>query len=138
MTRATLNAISPFFIVSDLPRALAFYCEWLGFDIAHASPDPHPFFAIVQRDEVQIFLKAINVTVAPLPNSQRHPWARWDAFLYAPEPDALAAEFIARGVSPSTALADTNDGLRGFEITDPDGYVLFFGRPRQTEAQPFL
>jgi len=28
-------------------------------------------------------------------------------------------------------LKDTHDGLRGFEICDPDGYVLFFGRPRQ-------
>jgi hypothetical protein len=27
-------------------------------------------------------------------------------------------------------LKDTHDGLRGFEIKDPDGYVLFFGRPR--------
>jgi hypothetical protein len=26
---------------------------------------------------------------------------------------------------------DTTDGLRGFEITDADGYVLFFGRPRE-------
>ena len=26
---------------------------------------------------------------------------------------------------------DTHDGLRGFELTDPDGYVLFFGRPRE-------
>jgi hypothetical protein len=26
-------------------------------------------------------------------------------------------------------LADTNDGLRAFEITDNSGYVLCFGRP---------
>ena len=30
----------------------------------------------------------------------------------------------------SVPLEDTHDGLRGFEICDPDGYVLFFGRPR--------
>jgi hypothetical protein len=35
-----------------------------------------------------------------------------------------------RGVDFSATLKDTNDGLRGFEIRDPDGYVLFFGRPR--------
>jgi hypothetical protein len=34
-------------------------------------------------------------------------------------------------VRPSAFLyKDTHDGLRGFEIQDPDGYVLFFGRPR--------
>jgi len=30
----------------------------------------------------------------------------------------------------SEPLKDTHDGLRGFELRDADGYVLFFGRPR--------
>jgi hypothetical protein len=25
---------------------------------------------------------------------------------------------------------DNDDGLRGFEVKDADGYMLFFGRPR--------
>jgi hypothetical protein len=54
---------------------------------------------------------------------------RWDAYILANDPDALAAEFIDRGISFSAPLGDTHDGLRGFEITDPDGYVLFFGKP---------
>jgi uncharacterized glyoxalase superfamily protein PhnB len=53
-----------------------------------------------------------------------------DAFVYVPDPDALAAEFAGHGATFSEPLKDTHDGLRGFEITDPDGYVLFFGRPR--------
>jgi len=60
---------------------------------------------------------------------QRHPLARWDAFVHTPDPDALASEFMARGVTLHTPLADTDDSLRGFELQDPDGYVLFFGRP---------
>jgi hypothetical protein len=40
----------------------------------------------------------------------------------SPDPDALAAAFASR--------KDTHDGLRGFELKDADGYVLFFGRPR--------
>jgi len=67
--------------------------------------------------------------VGPLPNSKRHPDMRWDAYILANDPDALAAEFIDRGISFSAPLGDTHDGLRGFEITDPDGYVLFFGKP---------
>jgi hypothetical protein len=31
----------------------------------------------------------------------------------------------------SKSLKDTHDGLRGFELIDPDGHVLFFGRPQQ-------
>jgi hypothetical protein len=48
-----------------------------------------------------------------------------------PDPDALAAEFTSRGVMFSEPLKDTSDGLRGFELKDVDGYVLFFGRPRE-------
>ena len=54
----------------------------------------------------------------------------WDAYVYAPDPDALAAAFAAHGAPFSKPLQDTHDGLRGFEICDPNGYVLFFGRPR--------
>jgi hypothetical protein len=43
----------------------------------------------------------------------------------------LAAEYDASGVSFSSGLQDTHDGLRGFEVIDPDGHVLFFGRPQQ-------
>jgi hypothetical protein len=31
----------------------------------------------------------------------------------------------------SVPRKDTTDGLRGFELKDADGYVLFFGRPRE-------
>ena len=51
-----------------------------------------------------------------------------NAYVYAPDPDALAAEFTDHGAAFSAK--DTHDGLRGFEICDPDRYVLFFGRPR--------
>ena len=55
--------------------------------------------------------------------------ARWDAYFSVPDPDAMAAELEGRGVSFSDSLKDTHDGLRGFELIDPDGHVLFFGRP---------
>jgi hypothetical protein len=57
-------------------------------------------------------------------------WARWNAYVYVPDPDALAAEFSSRHVEFSRPLQDDDDGLRGFELEDADGYVLFFGRPR--------
>ena len=112
----------------NVPAALAFYCEKLGFEIEYQEPEHEPFFAIVRRDGAMIFLKAVGVE--PLPNGKRHPWARWDAYASAPDPDVLAAEFTSRGVVFSKPLQDTQDGLRGFELEDADGYVLFFGRPR--------
>lgn len=131
MTGPTTAAISPFFIVSNVERTIAFYSGKLGFEVTFQEPDQNPFFAIVRRDGAQLFVKAVDENTPPLPNSMRHPSARWDAYVYAPDPDALAVEFTANGTTFSEPLQDTHDGLRGFEIHDPDGYVLFFGRPRQ-------
>ena len=129
MTRPTTTAISPCFIVSNVDQTMAFYREKLGFETTFQEPDRNPFFAIIRRDGAQLFVKS-DGHVTPLPNPKRHPYMRWDAFIYAPDPDALAAEFARHGAAFSVSLKDTDDGLRGFEITDPDGYVLFFGHPR--------
>ena len=124
-----LGHISPFFIVTDLARTVAYYEKALGFDVRVSSPSDSPFFAIVGRDSVQVHLKEVSDEVSPRPNSRQHPWARWDAFIYLADPDALARELSTRGVEFHRQLMDTDDGLRGFEVADPDGYVLFFGRP---------
>ena len=120
---------SPFFIVADLPRSLDHYVGRLGFECRHKSPEPEPFFAIVGRADAQIMLKAIGEAAPPSPNHERHEWARWDAFVFASDPDGLAREFAGRNVFFRQALGDTDENLRGFEIADPDGYVCFFGRP---------
>jgi catechol 2,3-dioxygenase-like lactoylglutathione lyase family enzyme len=129
MARATTSAISPSFIVTDVERTIAFYRDKLGFETRFRQPEQNPFFAIIGRDGAQIFIKSER-DIVPLPNSRRHPHLRLDSFVYVPDPDALAAEFADHGVAFSVPLKDTSDGLRGFEICDPDGYVLFFGRPR--------
>lgn len=130
MTRPKIESMCPFFIVSNVETILAFYEEKLGFETQYREPAEAPFFAIVARDGAWLLLKAGEVE--PLPNPKRDPAMRWDAYCYVPEPDALAAEFAERGAPFSSPLKDTSDGLRGFEITDPDGYVLFFGRPRDS------
>src|SRR5579862_7484726 len=95
MTRATTQAISPFFIVSNVDQTIAFYRDKLGFETRFLQPERDPFFAIIGRDGAQILVKSDKDT-APLPNPKRNPSMRWDAFVYAPDPDALAAEFAER------------------------------------------
>jgi catechol 2,3-dioxygenase-like lactoylglutathione lyase family enzyme len=132
MTKPAIDGIAPFFIVRNVPAALAFYRDNLGFDIIFQGPQPDDiFFGIVQRGAAMIMLKDIGVE--PVPNYTRDVKAgiaRWDAYLDVPDPDALAAEFSSRGVEFFEPLKDTNDGLRGFELKDADGYMLFFGRVR--------
>ena len=128
----------PQFTVPDVVRTAEYYRDVLGFVIAgywdgeEASlrTEPPPFFGIVRRGAAMIMLKAVGVE--PVPNYTRDVqkgWARWDAYVNVPDPDALAAEFSARHVEFSQPLKDDEDGLRGFELKDADGYVLFFGRP---------
>ena len=132
MATAAVTAISPFFIVRHVPTALAFYRDRLGFEVTFEGPSPDDvFFGIVRRGGAEILLKDIGVD--PVPNHTRgveKGIARWDAFVDAPDPDALAAEFASRQVAFLEPLRDTDDGLRGFELQDADGYVLFFGSVR--------
>ena len=132
MTTPDITGIAPFFIVRDVPAAMAFYRDRLGFDIVLQGPsDDDIFFGIVRRGAAMILLKAVGVE--PVPNYTRdikQGIARWDAYLQVPDPDALAAEFSSRNVVFLQPLKDDDDGLRGFEVRDADGYVLFFGRPR--------
>lgn len=124
----TFTSIAPFFIVRDVLAATRFYQDKLGFEVTFVARENEPPFAIVARGGARLMLKAIAPEVQAVPNHTRHPWAKWDAFVHVPDPDALALEFVGRSASLRTALGNTEDGLRGFEIADLDGYVLFFGR----------
>src|SRR5689334_23620812 len=132
MNTAEIAGIAPFFIVRDVPAALKFYKESLGFNIVFQGPSEDDiFFGIVKRGGAMIILKEIGVE--PTPNYTKDikkGIARWDAYLDVPDPDALAQEFASRDVEFFHPLSDGEDGLRGFEVKDADGYLLFFGSPQ--------
>ena len=131
MDRPEVGIAAPLFIVRSVPATLAFYRDKLGFDVTFQGPEPNDiFFGIVERGRAMIMFKAVDVE--PVPNYTRdigHGIARWDAYIYVPDPDALAAEFSARNVQFFVPLQNNSDNLRGFEVQDVDGYVLYFGRP---------
>ena len=126
-----IGGASPLFIVRSVPETLEFYRDRLGFEITFQGPEPNDiFFGIVQRGRAMIMFKSVGVE--PVPNYTRDVGcgiASWDAYIYVPDPDALFAELELRGVEFSQPLHDNHDNLRGFELKDVDGYVLFFGRP---------
>lgn len=118
-----LEGIAPFFIVRDVTAGADLYRVRLGFTITRLTPSGAPVFAIVRRDGAELLLKAPDATVGTLP--ERHPYVRWDAFIPTTAPDALSG----RGVAVRATEANASDGLKGFEVRDMDGYVLFFGHP---------
>jgi catechol 2,3-dioxygenase-like lactoylglutathione lyase family enzyme len=118
MTRAEISGVSPFFIVADVPAALSFYRDKLGFEVTFRGPTPEDeFFGIVRRDGAMIMFKALGVE--PLPNYNREPAFSWDAYLEVPDPDALAAEFASRGVS---FLRASNEHRRWSQGLRDQGY----------------
>jgi len=129
-TMTNLTHIWPSFIVSNLKTSVSFYIDKLGFEVRYIGPEGDPFWAIVGRDTISIMLKEIAPDVKPVPNHSLHKWARWDAYISTAEPDTLYEEYRSRGVMFHQPIMDDDDGLRGFEVEDTDGYVLFFGRPR--------
>jgi len=133
MTQPEIGGASPLFIVRSVPETLAFYRDRLGFEVTFEGPEPNDiFFGIVERGRAMIMFKAVDVE--PVPNHTRdigHGIARWDAYIYVPDPDAMAAEFASRNVEFFEPLTNTTDDLRGFEVQDANGYVLFFGRPNK-------
>lgn len=121
-----LVSISPFFIAKDLKISIACYVDRFGFQLDFEGPPDDVYYARVSREGVGIMLKAITPDVLPLPNHTRHVWARWDAYVYTRDPDALYQEFTTRGATFVKPLSFIDDGLWGFEVSDADGYVLAF------------
>ena len=127
-----LTCIAPCLVARDVPATLAFYRDQLGFEITFQGPEPSDiFFGIVQRGAAMIMLK--DVGVDPLPNCMRDVkkgWARWDAYLYVPDPDALAragGEFV---VFPELTLTD-------LAMPTADGFQLI-SAIRRTSRTPII
>lgn len=131
MDKAQIGIAAPLFIVRSVPETLAFYRDKLGFDVTFEGPEPDDiFFGMVERGKAMFMFKAIDVE--PVPNCTRdigHGIAPWDAYVYVADPDALYDEFVSRDVEFRTELGDNSDNLRGFEVRDCNGYVVYFGRP---------
>lgn len=132
----SLTSITPFFIVADLSRSIAYYIDKLGFELDFQGPAGDVYYAQVKRDRVAVMLKVISPEVAPVPNHTRHVWARWDAYVYTPDPDMLFGEFTRRGATFVTELSFIDAGLWGFEVADADGYVIAFFQLRDQEPSP--
>ncbi|HKO89753.1 MAG TPA: VOC family protein, partial [Polyangiaceae bacterium] len=102
-----LLSICPHFIVAQYRSSVDYYRGKLGFVPVIEVPEGEPFFAVVKRGGATIALKEIASEIPPMPNSTRHEWARWDAFVDTLNPDQLYEEYCAKGVTIHRPIADT-------------------------------
>ena len=114
---AHLLAAVPILPVDDLDRALAYYQDCLGFDLAWTWGDP-PTTASVCRDDVEINLSRRG------PNGPRGVTA---VYIRVDDVDDYYAECHKHGATITSPLTDQPYGMRDFAVTDPSGNKLDFG-----------
>jgi uncharacterized glyoxalase superfamily protein PhnB len=118
-----IRQIAPQFFTLDIPASLAYYETKLGFKCLGTWLDP-PVYAIVARDQHAIHFRC---AAPPAANADKYADELLDAYINTDNIDALYAEYAARGVEFTRALADTPWNSREFVVKDCDGRLLAFG-----------
>lgn len=129
----TIKFISavPQFTVSDVVRTAEYYRNVLGFEIAgywdgeqvSFATDPPPVFAIVWRDQIQVFFsrgERPEVRTKPIEGAP-------DTYLRVTGIDALAEELRTRGAEILDGPEDRVYGQRELVVADCNGLILCFG-----------
>ena len=105
--------------VSDIDRALEFYCGLLGMEKTFENGDPVGFVILV-RDHAEVHL-----TLSP-----GHKGSTTNLLhLKVDDADALYQHLEASGARIIKGLRDQEYGLRDFIVADPDGNRLDVGQP---------
>jgi catechol 2,3-dioxygenase-like lactoylglutathione lyase family enzyme len=124
ITRPRLITTTPLFVVADLRRSLAFYCDRLGFGDAGVWGEP-PCFAMCHRDGFELMLSLAENPAHIRPNG---PNGLWDLYVRVPSLEAEAAALAAAGVPLVRQPEKTVYEMIEMEILDPDGYRICFGQ----------
>ncbi|MEZ0472894.1 glyoxalase superfamily protein [Luteimonas salinilitoris] len=119
MANTKLESVSPSFAVSDLPQALQFYQETLGFDVAWTWGEPADL-ASVCRD-------AVAITLAKRADARPSGTSR--AYLQVTGINDLYTRVEQAGANIVVPIGDRTYGMRDFGIADPFGNRLDFGEP---------
>jgi catechol 2,3-dioxygenase-like lactoylglutathione lyase family enzyme len=117
---AHLTGIAPQFLVDDLDRAIAYYCDKLGFELDFVYQS---FYASVTRDGFAIHLKH-----APKLAGREHRKLNehLDAYISVSGIRGLFSELETRGAQVIKPLEERPWACLDFYVEDPDGYILCF------------
>jgi uncharacterized glyoxalase superfamily protein PhnB len=115
------RTVTPVFQVADLARAIGFYRDVLGFDVAWQWGEP-PHIASVCSDPIEIVLL---VAAQPAVSS---------AIINMGGVDEYFARVVKAGAREIVPLADRLYGMRDGRIADIDGNQLTLGQPLEAAA----
>lgn len=109
----TLISMRPNLPVRDVPTAIAFYRDTLGFEVKAEFPDGS--FALLESGGAELALVRHES-----PQSQ-------GAYLYVTGVEELLARCISAGHTITSPLTTQPWGLRDFVVLDPDGHAIAIG-----------
>ena len=118
---AKIIGIFPQFLVDDLDRAIAYYCDVLGFELDFKYQS---FYASVRRDGFAIHLK--HAAKLPAERAHRKQNEHLDAYVAVSGIGNLFSELQMRGAEVIKGLEQRPWGCADFYVADPDGYILCF------------
>jgi uncharacterized glyoxalase superfamily protein PhnB len=118
-----LRAVHPILGTRDLERALAFYMQELGFELAFRDPSGPDNYAGVRRGDVELHVQW----------QDEQEMSTMRLRFYVDDPDQLVSEFEQRGVRIANPLKSTPWGTREFALWDPDRNALTFYRDLRTD-----
>lgn len=113
-----IKSASAIFQITDLARAIDFYCDVLGFTKEFAYGDP-PYYGGVRNDDIVIHLNSSPDSGIPRGGGS--------VYIFCDEVDAYYAMIRSRGAEVTSPLATWPYGMRDFQIKDPDGNRICFG-----------
>jgi glyoxylase I family protein len=131
-----LSGCCPLLQVFDMPAALAFYCEVLGFEVVSHSGDAAGLsrefgWCLLRRKGTELMLNtAYDEGERPAMPDAARVAAHGDTCIYFgwEDLDGLYAELVAKGVKLNAPKVAPY-GMKQLYVTDPDGFGLCFQWP---------
>ena len=112
---------SPIFPVEDPLASAEYYRDVLGFDINFKWEDP-PTYVVINRDD------AVGIHLVKREDNFEPSQAHTSLYIFVHDVDALHTEYLASGANIINPVGDRDYGMRDFDVRDPDGFILVFGK----------
>ena len=129
-----LEQAVPFFMVTDMQVAMAFYVEGLAFQLQRKwTPNGVIEWCMLERDGVRLMLQALQ-------SGRRDAWLAQGAvgrgvtiYVFCKDALAIYREARAKGLSPERPVV--GNGMWVTDFVDPDGYRVSFESPTDTAEE---
>lgn len=132
VSRPRLDGLCPLIQVFDMPRALAFYRDLLGFEVVRQAPSgDNCDWAWLKLGRAELMLNTMyEASDRPVAPDAARMAGHGDTCLFigAPDVDAVYSYLRSRGVSVRPPIV-RDYGMKQLTLRDPDGYGICFQWP---------